>query len=385
MKNGLKNKKYYIIDAVIILLVTALTLFYLLKNGIFSELSNLSKLSLTGHFTISLIVFINYIIEIVIIYRSNKMANIGLTFGQTAEAYFFGNLGSNVTPSKAGHFPFMFYYFSRKNIPFDKSLSLVCLNQIIYSTTTIVLYLALFIYTAVKNTYIVVLNITVFLKFIALVGLLFNVATISLVFAMSFSKKFHKLIINICAWFLLKFKKINSKEEYEEEQVEKMLIYKSQIIYFLKHFHKFLLSIFIYVIMLFLLCGMPYTIYLFLTGSTFSVSDYLFFFSLNQTMAYITNVIPVPGGTGVAEFSFLTIFAVVFPENLIGTALVIWRFFSYYVQIIIAFIVFISFMCRNRNRHKHMALDQKQSETGNIDPTVAQPVDKTISNQNSKN
>lgn len=364
MKSGLKNKKYYIIDAVIILFVTALTVFYLLKNGIFSQLGNLSKMSWIGIAIIAFIVLFNYLIEIIIIYRSNKMANIGLNFGQTSEAYFFGNLGSNVTPMKAGHFPFMFYYYARQGIQFNKSLSLVCLNQIIYSTTTTTLYLALFVYTSIKNTFIVVLNITVFLKYIALIGLLFNIGTLALVFAMSFSKKFHKLIIRISSWFLLKFKKIESKEVYEEEQSQKMQIYKEQITYFLKHFYKFLPSILLYTVMLISLCGLPYYIYLLLSNSAFSIAEYLFFFSLNQTMAYITNVIPIPGSTGVAEFTFLTIFSIVIPENILGISMIIWRFFSYYVQIIIAFIVFISFMLRNRNKNRQ-AIDSKinQSQT----------------------
>jgi uncharacterized protein (TIRG00374 family) len=293
-----------------------------------------------------------FLIESLVIFRTFKMSNTNLSFRQALGTYFFGCLGSNITPMKSGHFPLKFYYFSRNKVSFEKSLGIICLNQIIYSSTTIFTYFLLFIFCAVKNTSIVVLNITVYLKYIALIGLVFNIGTMTLVLLMSFNKKFHSLIIRLCAWFLFKFKKITSKEEYAESQREKMLIYKNQILYFVKHFYKFLPSILMYFVFLLLICGTPYVIYLFLTNSTFNISDYLFFFSLNQTMSYITNVIPVPGGTGVAEITFLTIFGLVYPENLIGTGMVIWRVFTYYMPTLIAFLVFVIFMVKKRNEER---------------------------------
>lgn len=348
MKTKLQNKKYYIIDIAIILVITGLTIFYLVKNGIFSQLQSLTTMSIYGIIVLILMMTAFILIDSTIIYRTTKMAKINLNYGKCVEAYLFGNLGSAITPMKIGHFPLMFYYFSRNKISFDNSLKIICLNQIVYSTTTIILYFVIFLLCAINNTIITVLNITIHLKYIALIGFIFNIFAISLVLAMSYSKKFHSLIINICSWFLIKFKKITSKEEYKNEQMQKMSVYKQQIGFFLKHFHKFLPSIAIYFIYMFLLWGIPYVIYLFLTGSTFNLNDYLFFFSLNQTMSYISNIIPIPGGTGVAEFTFLTLYSVVFPENLIGAGMIIWRIFSYYLPFIIAFIIFIIFMCRKR-------------------------------------
>jgi glycosyltransferase 2 family protein len=44
--------------------------------------------------------------------------------------------------------------------------------------------------------------------------------------------------------------------------------------------------------------------------------------------------IPVPGGSGVAEFGLATLFAPFVPSHILGVFIVAWRFFTYYLTLI---------------------------------------------------
>lgn len=363
MKTKLQSKKHYIIDIVIILVVAGLTFFYMAKNGIVSELGNLTRISTIGIFVIALMVFSAFLFQSYVFYNSGLVTESNLTYTQSANAYFMGFLGSGITPFKLGHYPFIFYYYAKKDINFEKSLGIVCINQIVFSLTTIITYLIIMILCLVKHTAIVISGVTINLWLAALVGFLFNLGAMILVILLAYCKPFHEFIIKIVSFILFKLKKIESRDAYEIEHAYKMQIYKEKIDYVFKHLYKFLLSIVSFLMFLLFISSIPYVIYLFFTNSTFNLSDFLFFFSLNQAMTYITNIIPVPGGTGVAEFSFIAIFGTVFAESTIGAAMVIWRVMTYYIPVILTFVLFIIIMTTSKHRPKAVSLETFSNNT----------------------
>lgn len=352
MQTKLKSKKHYIINAVIILIVTLLTLFYMLKSGMLKQIGYLSKIPWNGILAIILIIFIAMLFQCFVYFNSAKETGTNLNFAESATSYFMGFLGSGITPLKTGHFPFIFYYYAKKKVSFENSLSIVCLNQIVFSITTIISYLVLMILCLANHTVVTISGTTINLWLAALAGLLFNLGALLLVILMAYVKPFHRFIVKTCSFFMLKFKKIESREEYEAEHTKKMEIYRKQIDYTFKHLYKFILPILSFFLYLAFFCSVPYIIYMFFTGSTFSLADYVFFFSMNQAMTYITNVIPVPGGTGVAEFSFLAIFGTAFSESMIGSAMIVWRLLTYYIPVIATFILFLIVMAASKPKQQ---------------------------------
>lgn len=353
MQTKLQSKKTYIINAVIILIVTLLTVFYMTKSGIFKQLDNLSKISWSGIFSIILIIIASILFHSFVYYSSNKVSEANLSFSQSTNAYLMGQFGSSITPLKSGHFPFIFYYYAKKKVPFEKSLSIVCLNQIVFSITTIITYLVIMITCLIKHTIITISGTEINLWPAALAGFLFNLVALLLVILMVYCKPFHKLIVKFSSFVLFKLKKISSRQEYESDHTQKMEVYKKQIDYIFKHLYKFILPILSFFLYIIFYCSIPYIIYLNFTNSTFMLNDYLFFFSLNQAMTYITNIIPLPGGTGVAEFSFITIFGTVFADSMVGAAMIIWRILTYYSLIIIEFIIFLAIMTTSKSKKQN--------------------------------
>ncbi len=350
MKINLQSKKHFIFDFVLILVVTGLTAFYLAKSGVFSHLDSLTQMSVIGLITIILVFVAAVLFHSYVYYNSGKAVGENLSFVKSTNAYMLGFMGSGITPLKSGHFPFIFYYYSKQKVPFEKSLSIVCTNQIVFSLTTVITYFIIMILCLVNKTAIIVGDTTIYLWLAALAGFVFNIGSLLLVVLLAYCSPFHNFAIKTCSKILYKLKKIDSREDYENEHKQKIQTYKAQIDYVFKHLYKFILPILSFFLFLIFISSIPYVIYLFFSGAGFNINDFLLFFSLNQAMTYITNVIPVPGGTGVAEFSFLTIFAGVFTESTIGSAMIIWRVCTYYLPILISFLIFIGVMIKNRTK-----------------------------------
>ncbi len=265
----------------------------------------------------------------------------------------FGNLGSNVTPFKSAHFPLKIFYQLKQGLTFDKSLTATIKCQIIYSITSITVYLALFIYLLTSGSSIIFYGSVVKLWTVSLVGLSFHVIVFLAIVLLSFFTKLQNGVLKLWCKLLLKLKKIENEEEYKSTQQFKLDLYKTQIIEISKKFHKYLLPCFIYALQMAVSGSFQYVAYLLISGSSFSLSGLFSFYVLNLATTYITNIIPVPGGGGGAEILFTVIFSSVINSGIIGAVLILWRVSTYYAIIIVEFIVFSIFsFIKNKNNSK---------------------------------
>jgi uncharacterized protein (TIRG00374 family) len=90
-------------------------------------------------------------------------------------------------------------------------------------------------------------------------------------------------------------------------------------------------NIFLAVVYFFAIYSVPYFIYCAFMGWNFSVWIKLVIFTIIVDMS--GNFIPLPGGTGVSDFSFVAIFSSFFINKTTFWALLLWRVFTYYIFI----------------------------------------------------
>jgi uncharacterized protein (TIRG00374 family) len=87
---------------------------------------------------------------------------------------------------------------------------------------------------------------------------------------------------------------------------------------------------------------LPYIVYLLISKESFQVELWLYSIVLGDLISYITNIIPIPGGSGAAEIVFISAFSLIFsPVNLLTSVMLVWRIFGYFMRIIVGFIVFV--------------------------------------------
>ncbi len=350
MKRKGLSKKQVIINLLVIALVTTLAIFYLAKDNIFNDIHLISNLPFYSFFLIGFFVLGYVLCDSFIIYRSFRGINNQMKYKDCIGMYLYGNLGSSLTPSKAGHYPMKLVYMEKRGNTIDQALSVVTRAQIIYSLVNVICYIVMFVVCSFNNvTFTLSSGNIIKLKSVALIGLLIAILSLGIFISLAFIRPLNNLLIKIVGFFVCKTNKSITKEEYYDSQQKKMEITRKQIIYFVKNMYKEIPSILAnFGFLLFNNC-LPYFIYLFLSGNPFSFVDLLFYFALYQSVSYITTFFPIPGNAGVAESTFVIVFKVAMGKY-IGACLLLWRLFNYYLLMIIDLIYFIFDTLRGKKK-----------------------------------
>lgn len=263
-----------------------------------------------------------------------------------------GNLGSNVTPYKSAHYPLMAYYRYNAGIDGAESVTGLIKCQIIYSITSVAVYLVLLIALAIAGTRIVFEGASVPLFAVVAVGLGFHTAVLGGIILLSFCVPLQKKVLLIWGKLLVKLNKTLSAKEYAQKKGEWFANYRAEIKYIFSHFIKYLPACAVYFVHMYIWGSVQYVAYLAFTGYPFSMADMFAFYTINLATAYITNIVPVPGGVGTAEVMFSLLYASVISDSVIGSVLILWRVGSYYLVTIIEAIAVPLGLAVSRRKHE---------------------------------
>jgi len=334
------NKKSLIINLSVILVVTGFSVYFLISKNVITQetvkyLLPLSVLAVFG------VCYLSLFGESLVNYLTVKPMLPDWKFRYSISERLYGKLGSDVTPFKSAHYPLRLYYYARRKYGFYESLSAVTKCQMIDSVASVLNYAVLTTVAGVLGWTVTVNGTTVGLYLIVLVGLLFHIFTFTLCILLAFVTPFQKFMINLVAGIRFGKKKPDEKKAFEESQILKYKVYKEQITILLKNFVRYLLPIFIYIVNMFITTSLVYVAYLCVSASAFTFEDYFKFYLLTICTTYITNVIPIPGGSGSSEAVFPILFKGVIAEETLGATLVVWRFGSFYLTVIVGIIFFI--------------------------------------------
>lgn len=334
------NKKKLIFEIIFFLVLTGLTIFYLITSGVFNHISDLKNVSILGIFSIVGVVIIYVLCDSFIIYQSIKKVRGNAHFIDGIGTYALGNLGAGVTPWKSAHFPMIGYYLVKRGYNTEETLSIMARNQMVYSITLPFLYGIFLIYSIIQKAFITIGDMDFPLWVFSFIGIITNIFYFVILMFLLYNKKFQDFIVHIELKVLIKLKKIEDKDNWLAKKNLKMRVYKETATSFWREWYKNLSSIFVYGLFILAINGVPYVVYLALSNRTFILKDYMYCFMLHQAMSYVTNIIPVPGGMAAIEFSFLTVYEE-FMGSYVNMAVLLYRFFTYILLILFDFSVFI--------------------------------------------
>ena len=364
--NGEKKKKT-IINACITAATFALAAFYLTRSKIVTA-EAIKRIGAGDCFIVLcffLFAMLLYAATDFFVYRtvSDKMPYRKCVMNTLA-----GNLGSNVTPLKSGHFPLMAYYKCVTGINAEESVTGLIKCQIVYSTASTAAYLVLCAAMLITGSSFLAGEVYVKTWIVAAIGFAFHAGVLAAVLTLSFNKRLQEFCLKVWAGFLSKIKKITDKSEYIAQKKEWFDRYRKETSAIYKKFYKYIPAVFFYGLFMAAFGSVQYFSYLVLTGEAFSIDKAFVFYTLNVASAYITNVIPVPGGVGTAEVTFSLVYAAVVPEPVIGSVLVLWRAGSYYLPVIIeAVAVSIALFAKRKSAGKPQAEENAKKTEENAD------------------
>lgn len=318
----------------VFLFITIIVLYFILKDNFHSILDVLSKMNLFWLLIAIIIIFIYWILKTLsmfyIVKEYSKKMSFKTILKQTIITQFF----NGITPFSTGGQPMEIYMLKKCNISVAKATNIVLQNSMVYQVALVIYgIIAILLNFKYKLFY----NIQ-FLNILVALGFLINTIVCIIIFVISFSTKLSNIILMLVSkvgnWFKIivdqeKFMIKYSKKVNEFHESAK--IYKSNKLLFIKGIVINLIALtLLYILPFFLMLGMN-------ENMNMTIIEAI------TTSAYVLLIgsfVPIPGGSGGIEYAFLKFFGVFFNNITLSALLIVWRFITYYLGIILGGVLF---------------------------------------------
>lgn len=261
---------------------------------------------------------------------------------------FYYNLA---TPFASGSQPMQIYALNKYDINLSKSIAIVT-NKTVLFQTVVTIYSAVIIFLNIeilKNelpSMLVLMSIGMVMNIVSLVGGMLIVLTPNTM------KIIVKVIVNIL-YRLNIFKSLNKKIHTINKFIDE---YSYSIKLFIKNKKALFLSIILTIIQLTVFFSISYCVYKAFNLNGLSIFEVL---SLQVFLYMSVSPIPTPGNVGANEFAFLTIFANVFPGNIIGYSVFLYSIYVYYFLVVVCGVFTIHthyHMNKRKNKNRNYSL-----------------------------
>ena len=326
----MKNK---LINIIIIIVLTLVVLYFSLKdnyNEIITLLLNADiRWLFIGYLFVLSYTFFKTIITNDII---NKFRTYGFikTFSLQIMTFFF----NAVTPFSSGGQPFQIYVLKKNNVPISDGTNIIMQESIIHQIAVIIVGLI----TLTLNQFFKVCDVKGIILTFLVIGFLVNVLVLFLLFAVSYSKKINKSLIKWFINLLTVLRLVKNKQQLLSKLNKTIENFTNNSKILLKDKKRFVKLVGINCIALFCLYIVPLTI-------LFSFGDYNSFDGMTAIIlvsfvSIISSYIPLPGGMGGQEYLFVLLFGLYVNQPLLSSLMLLWRFITYYLPMIIGAIIF---------------------------------------------
>nr|WP_317332639.1 lysylphosphatidylglycerol synthase transmembrane domain-containing protein [uncultured Romboutsia sp.] len=258
---------------------------------------------------------------------------------------FYYNL---VTPFASGSQPMQIYALNKYGIKLSKSTAIVTNKTVLYQTV-VTIYCAVIIFFNIELLKNELHSILVLM----IIGMVMNIASLFVGMLIVLSPNTMKMIIKIVANILYRlkiFKSLNKKIHTINRFIDE---YSYSIKLFIKNKKALFLSIILTIIQLTIYFSVSYCIY-----KAFNLKGLSLFNILTlQVFLYMSvSPIPTPGNIGANEIVFFTIFANVFPENIIGYSVFLYSIYVYYFLVVV---------CGLFTIHTHYHMNKRKNKNRN--------------------
>lgn len=261
---------------------------------------------------------------------------------------FYYNL---VTPFASGSQPMQIYALNKYDINLSKSIAIVT-NKTVLFQTVVTIYSAVIIFLNIevlKNelpSMLVLMSIGMVMNIVSLLGGMLIILTPNTM------KIIVKVIVNIL-YRLNIFKSLNKKIHTINKFIDE---YSYSINLFIKNKKALCLSIILTIIQLTVFFSISYCVYKAFNLNGLSLFEVL---SLQVFLYMSVSPIPTPGNVGANEVAFLTIFANVFPGNIIGYSVFLYSIYVYYFLVVVCGLFTIHthyYMNKRKNKNRNYTL-----------------------------
>lgn len=255
----------------------------------------------------------------------SKMVQIALIY-----PFFAG-----ITPSSVGGESFEIFYLKQTGIPYGKASNIAIQKFILYQISLVIVNFIAVIF----NLFINIVPDTSLVGSSVTLNFIVNIVILGFLFLLAYNKKFNHFIMNHGLSFLHKIKVVKDLKK-TQKSVDSYLDNFDEGTQKLKNDKKlFIKLIFINIasLVLFILAAHP-------IARSLNINDIsmLNLFVLATYAKMMCLLIVTPGNSGAAEYCFIYLFTGLLDEEDIMAYMLIWRFVTYYIPLIVGGILAIT-------------------------------------------
>lgn len=247
---------------------------------------------------------------------------------------------NKVTPFSVGGQAFHVYELNKHGMRANNAVTVVSCNylsaKLVYWIVSLFMMITIGTNALVKNmsgtSFYIVLGLAMF-------SLSFMTIYLTFIILICVNKKIANKLVGVGLNLLYKLKIVKNKSKLYFKIMRPALAFQHKMQSFFKSKnlagYSLLISLIIYLIQ----STIPACIYFIF--QPFSWEIYWQLISISVVIQLSFGVMPMPGGSGVAEFSFFAVFKLLIQDNCVFWALLLWRILTYYIYLIIGLMIVI--------------------------------------------
>ena len=321
-----KNKIKYIFNFLLIAIVLSIVLYFSLKDNYQEIISTILKMNYIWIFVAILALIIYRLCASLGHYYIIKANNGKVSYLKCFQINLMILFFHGITPFAGGGQPMEIYFLHKEGIPVTKATNITLQNFIVYQIALILTGLIALIYNHIFNVF----PNDSLIKYLVVLGFTINTLVLVVTFILSFGKKTNKFIIEKEIHFLAKIKIIKEEKKTQEKCQKYLQSFHDNAIELKKNKRIVAFMVLINIIGLMTMYSMPYPI---LRGMGININ----IFEVITAIAYVMIIgsfVPIPGGTGGIEYSFIFFFQYLISGSILHAAMLVWRLISYYLGMI---------------------------------------------------
>lgn len=323
-----KSIKKYFLNVIVILLVGSLSIYFSIGSQLNSTIHSLQNCHMMWLIVVFILMAIHYLINAMNltvfarVYKKDYKLRQGIV-NSLAGVFFNG-----ITPMASGGQFYQVYAFNKQGIKATYSSSILLMVFIVYQSvlvvyTTIIMILRYSYFNSIYSGFFS----------LAIIGFVINLAVISSLFLGAKSKKLQDFFCNKVIKILAKLHIVKNYYETKTNTQRKLEGFRIELALLQKNRSVLIKSIILNFFKLTLLYSIPFFCAKAM-GVNLAWSRFFDLIGITSFVYMISDFVPLPGASGGSEGTFYILLSV-FLKSATSATLLIWRFSTYYLGLII--------------------------------------------------
>jgi glycosyltransferase 2 family protein len=327
MVNQMRRLKGRIANFIFIAAILALTLYLIFTSVDIKEFSSIIGKSEASFFILGLLCIVGYwLIEIGIIHHFLRKVYSDIGIWVSVKSVMVGQYYSHLTPFASGSQPMQAYYMGRDGVSVAVS-GAVLVGKFLLFQLTVTLYAALTVLLRLSSVLSGLHQAATFV----IVGLVVNLAGLSLIIGMAYKPGLIRLFLNFVIYVLTHVKVIKNPEAKYESVKEHLKEYIVSLRHLTKNKWELAMLFLASAVQVTVFFTIPWFVY---RGLGLSGADYFHIVSMASLLYIAVAFMPMPGAAGASEVGFTVMMGSIFTSSYTAVGMLIWRGISFYFSFV---------------------------------------------------